>query len=180
MLDPAAAKQIPVREIWVRADPSTNLMEYLNANGFHVNSGWGVEEYQMVRVAIQTLELISLLVLAIGLFTVGASGVDRVVEKRREIIGLQLVGVPARVLQRSHLLETGLPIIVGSGLAIGLGALVGETYLDLGGDTYRNLSVPADFLIPLVLGATPGGALIALLAAALAAPRIRPELIRAE
>lgn len=180
MLDPAAAAQIPVVEIWVRADPSTALMEYLTSNGFHVNSGWAVEEYQMVRVAIQTLELISLLVLAIGLLTVGASGVDRVVEKRREIIGLQLVGVPARVLRRSHLLETGLPIILGSALAIGLGALVGDTYLDLGGDTYRNLSVPADFLIPLALGATLGGALIALLAASLAAPRIRPELIRAE
>lgn len=180
MLDPAAVGRLPVSVLWVRADPSTNLMEYLESNGFRVTSGWSMEEYQMVRVAIQTLELISLLVLAIGLLTVGASGVDRVVEKRREIIGLQLVGVPARVLRRSHLMETGLPIVVGSALAIGLGALVGDTYLDLGGDTYRNLSVPAEFLIPLVVGAVLGGALIALLAAALAAPRIRPELIRAE
>ena len=109
------------------------------------------------------------LVLAIGLLAFAVAAIDRVVERRKEMVALQLVGVPASLLRRAQWVEALVPIVIGSAFAVGLGAMAGATYLTLDSE----MSMPWGQAAGLAGVAACGGALVAGLTVLASAPRIR-------
>lgn len=88
-------------------------------------------EYDFVAGLRSIVWSVAGLILIIGLLGYVVAAVDRAVERRKELVALQLLGTPRSVLRRAQWLEALVPIVVGSVLAVGLGALAGATYLRL-------------------------------------------------
>ncbi len=74
------------------------------------------------------------LVLLVGFLALAIAAVDRAAERRRNIVGLNVVGVPARIIRRSHLLQALLPIAVGVPVAGAAGLLAARGYLAFAGE----------------------------------------------
>lgn len=115
-------------------------------------------------------------ILAIGMLTFGIAAIDRGLERRREVVALQLVGVPGGILRRAQWLESVIPIGVGAVLAVTLGALAGATYLTIG----DGLVMPWSQTGTLAGIAFLAAATVAALTVLASAPRIRPDQIRRE
>lgn len=115
-------------------------------------------------------------VLGVGLLALMVSAIDRAAQRRKEVVALQLVGLGRGVIRRAQGLETAVPVVIGSVLAVGLGALSGATYLSLD----DSATIPWEQTILLGGVALVGGLLVAAISMIACAPRLRREEIRAE
>lgn len=115
--------------------------------------------------------------LLVGFAALLIAAVDRALERRRQVAALAAVGVPLRVLRRSQLIQSLLPLAVGIPLAGGLGLLGGYGYLRYG----EGIAVSP---VPSILAIAVGGLVAALLVATLTLPALgrgaTPDLLRRE
>lgn len=139
-------------------------------------SYYGTEDYDFVATMRSVIWTVAGVVLGVGLLALMVSAIDRASQRRKEIVALQLVGLGRRVIWRAQGLETAVPVVLGSVLAVGLGALSGATYLSLD----DNSAIPWEQTIVLGGVAVIGGLVVAAVSMIACAPRLRPEEIRAE
>jgi putative ABC transport system permease protein len=156
--------------------PGRGLGDQLSAAGFMVNSYAGSDDYDFVATMRSVIWLVAGVVLGVGLLALMVSAIDRAVQRRKEVVALQLVGVGRGVIRRAQGLETAVPVVIGSLLAVGLGALAGATYLSID----DGATIPWEQTLVLGLVAVVGGLGVALVSMIACAPRLRPEEIRAE
>lgn len=118
---------------------------------------------------------VAAVVLAIGLLGFAIAMVDRSVARRAEMVSLQLVGTPRRVIRAAQWWEAALPLLLGVLLAVASGTAVGAAYLVIG-DSYD--ASPWGSVVTLAAVSLAGAVGIAGLTVIACAPRIRAELIR--
>jgi hypothetical protein len=124
------------------------------------------------------LSLLATLVVSIGLLSFVLGGIDRALSRRSESARLQVFGTPRRTIRNAQWIEALLPLLVGVPLAAGLGSFAGATFLHLGsGD---EVATPYTGVVAVVGATMIGSVLVAGLTVIAAAPKLRPELIRAE
>jgi len=163
----------PIEPVFDEVFNPTNSVD----SGFLGGSHPSTDYYRFV-VGLKALAwAIAGLVLALGLITFLFSAVDRALGRRTEVVALQLVGVPSKLLRRSQWVEALAPLGIGAALAIGLGLLAGTSFLAYGG--ILELAPLRPTLILLAIAIT-GSTLVAALIAAMASPAIRAEHIRSE
>jgi hypothetical protein len=133
-------------------------------------------DLQTVQGYRSVLYAVAGVVLILGLLALLISGIDRAVE-RRHLAALTLLGVPARVVRRSQLLQAAAPLVVGLPLAGGSGLLAGAAYLNLIG---ARAATPWPAIVALVLGALAAGALVAAATVAGLGGRVQPQDLRQE
>ena len=138
---------------------------------------WSFEDYDFVAGLRVLVWAIAAVILAVGLLAFAVAAIDRALARRREVVALQLAGVPASLLRRAQWLEAALPIGIGTLLAVGLGTLAGAAYLALADET---TSLPWAQSLTLAGVAALSAVVIAGLTVVAASPRLRPDLIRAE
>jgi putative ABC transport system permease protein len=156
--------------------PGRGLDGELFRDGFFVNSSAGSADYDFVATMRSVIWIVAGVVLAVGLLALTVSTIDRGAQRRKEIVALQLVGLGRGVLRRAQGLETAVPVVIGSVLAVGLGALSGATYLSIDDSSV----IPWEQTLVLGVVAVAGGLGVALVSMISCAPRVRPEEIRAE
>lgn len=165
----------------VIADPGTDLWELMEGDpDIDGLGGWDDGEFQALHRIVSGARALTYAVLLVGLVSFAMGATDRALERRREVIRLQLVGVPSGTLMRSHWLEVGVPIVIGTALSIGLGWFAADSYAAYAGGSQGSVrDALTGFLLPLTVSAVAGGLLVTALTSLAANPRIRPELIRA-
>ncbi|KQW48343.1 hypothetical protein ASC77_06155 [Nocardioides sp. Root1257] len=156
--------------------PGRDLGTRLAAAGFAAQDGGYYDDYDFVATMSSVIWIVAGVVLAVGLLALTVSTIDRGAQRRKEVVALQLVGLGRGVIRRAQGLETAVPVVLGSVLAVGLGALAGATYLSLD----ESSTIPWDQTLVLGLVAIAGGVGVALVSMIACAPRLRPEEIRAE
>lgn len=159
--------------------PGRGLRERLQQQAYKqlIPDYWDFEPYDYVARLRAMVWAIAAVILSVGLLSFAVAALDRSVARRREVVSLQLVGVPSFLLRRVQWIEAGLPIVAGTLLAIGLGLFGGATYLSIGAAFTK---VPVSQALALAGIAGVGALVIAGLTVLGASPRIRPDLIRAE
>jgi hypothetical protein len=179
IIPPAVAGDLPTNTqhtMLVVGEPGRHLGERLSAAGFQVESYAGYEDYDFVATMRSVIWTVAGVVLAVGLLALMVSAIDRATQRRKEVVALQLVGLGRGVIRRAQGLETAVPVVIGSVLAVGLGALSGATFLSLDDTT----TIPWGQTVVLGCAAVVGGLLVAAVTMIACAPRVRPEEIRAE
>jgi hypothetical protein len=166
-------------DVLVLGEPGRGLNDRIERAGLLAEGGtaWTFENYDFVAGLRAIVWSVAAVILSVGLLAFGVASIDRATSRRREMIALQLVGVPPALLRRTQWVEAVLPIGIGTVLAIGLGMLGGATYLSLAEDLR---AVPWSQSLTLAVVSVISAASIAGLTVLAAGPRIRPELIRAE
>jgi putative ABC transport system permease protein len=106
----------------------SQLLERINGAAF------GFRGYRSREIAVETsrtFQVVSRFHRAIGVITIVASAVFllcimllKVDERRRDVAALRLMGISARTIVRSVVLESALIATLGSSAGVGLGALV--------------------------------------------------------
>lgn len=165
-------------QVQVIADPRRDLVQTMGAAGLDVNGYWDFGEMDRIQRTIDTVRLVGAIALVLGLTSCAVGALDRATERRREVVRLQLLGVPSRTLTLSHWLEVAVPILLGAGLALGLGWLSADAYLSFASQD-ENLRIPLSFIGPMIAAAGIGSLVVAWITSLFANPKIRPELIRA-
>jgi hypothetical protein len=155
--------------------PGPDLAGRLADLGFGA-SYYGTEEFEFVDTMRSVIWTVAAVVLGVGLLALMVSAIDRASQRRKEVVALQLVGLGPGVIRRAQGLETALPVVIGSVLAVGLGAVSGATYLSL----IDSSTIPWEQTIVLGCVAVVGGLVVAAVSMVACAPRLRPEEIRAE
>jgi hypothetical protein len=155
--------------------PGPDLAGRLADLGFGA-SYYGTEEYDFVATMRSVIWTVAGVVLGVGLLALMVSAIDRASQRRKEVVALQLVGLGRGVIRRAQGLETAVPVVVGSVLAVGLGAVSGATYLSLDDSS----TIPWGQTLVLGGVAVVGGLVVAAVSMVACAPRLRPEEIRAE
>lgn len=79
---------------------------------------------------MDTIRLLNLVVLAVGLGAFLLGTADLAMGRRQEHARLRLLGTPVGVLRRAHWLEVAL--LVGGGAALAIGHLVAVVFVDTG------------------------------------------------
>ena len=102
-------------------------------DGAGLQSAADESDYRFIVALRLLVWSVAAVVLSIGLLAFALAAIDRVSERRRELASVQVIGTPRRVLRASQLVEALLPLAVGVPLAVGLGALAGQSFLALGG-----------------------------------------------
>jgi hypothetical protein len=105
------------------------------------------------------------------------AGADRAVARRREVAALQALGVPARVVRRSHAVQALVPLLLGLPLSAAGGLLAGTAYLALGGEVAElpwRSALAALLVGMLAVLVVPAASLLGL------GRRLTPELLRRE
>jgi hypothetical protein len=179
ILPPASVGDLPDRTehtLLVTGPPGRDLPERLLARGFAVESYPDYSEYDFVATMRSIIWTIAAVVLGVGLLALAIATIDRTIQRRKEVVALQLVGLGPGVLRRAQLLETAVPLTIGIVLAVGLGALGGATYLTLD----DSLGIPWGQTWRLAVAGVVGGLLVAGVSVLTAAPRLRSEEIRTE
>lgn len=182
VLPPSLAGDLPPETSYtlvVSGPPGRDLLDRLMAQPWSAHAGFSgpaYEEYDFVARMRTIIWTVAGVILAIGLLSFGIAAVDRAVQRRREVVGLQLIGVPRSLIRRAQWLEAMVPIGVGSVLAIGLGGLAGATFLSLDEVT----SMPWAQTGTIAMIAFTSAAIVAALTVVASAPRIRPDQIRRE
>lgn len=117
------------RLLVAHAGPGRGLYDAVEAAGYRYNSSVDFEDYDFIEGMLTMLTTLTVVVIGIGLGTFTLAGIDRAVNRRRELTALRLIGTPHRLLRRAQWLEAALPTVLGSVLAIGAGAFAGTTFL---------------------------------------------------
>lgn len=178
VLPPALVGDLPDstrHTVLVVGPPGGDLADRLSGTGYGMSYS-GTEEYDFVATMRTIIWTIAAVVLGVGLLSLMIATIDRAIQRRKEMVGLRLVGLGAGPLRRAQLFESAVPLTLGIAMAIGLGALAGGTFLSLDG----TLAVPWDQTWRLLGAAVLGGLVVAAVCTAAAVPRLRPEEIRAE
>jgi hypothetical protein len=179
VIPPVMASSLPAatrHTLVVTGPPGRDLPELLNAAGISSFTYSGTDEYDFVATMRAVIWTIAAVVLGVGLLALAIATIDRAVQRRKEVVALQLVGVGPRVIRRAQLLETAVPLTIGIVLAVGLGALSGATFLVLD----ESIGMPWVQTWRLAGAAVVGGLLVAAVCTIASAPRLRPEELRAE
>lgn len=163
----------------VTGDPGRDLAERLGASGAvaYAYPPWDVSDYDYVAMLRGTVYAVAAVVLGLGLLAFAIAAVDRAIARRRELVSLRLVGIPARTLRRSQWIEAVVPTAVGSVLAVALGHLAGATYLSLAAS---DMTVPWQPTIVLAGVAAAGGVLVAALTVLATNQPVTADTIRSE
>lgn len=182
LLPPALLKgtALPPRatvDLLVLGQPGRTLADRLAGAGLEPQSTADFGDYDYVAGLRAIVWAVAAVLLSVGLLAFAVAAIDRAVNRRREVVSLQLIGIPAGVLRRAQWVEAALPIGLGTVLAIGAGLLAGAAYLAYGD---ANAEFPWHAAETLTLISLGGAAAIAALTVLAASPKIRPELIRVE
>ncbi len=178
IIPPEMAGDLPPNtrhSILVVGPPGPDLAGRLADLGFGA-SYYGTEEFEFVDTMRSVIWTVAGVVLGVGLLALLVSAIDRASQRRKEVVALQLVGLGRGVLRRAQGLETAVPVVIGSLLAVGLGALSGATYLSL----IEGSTIPWEQTLVLGGVAVVGGLVVGAVSMVACAPRLRPEEIRAE
>ncbi|GAA4733744.1 hypothetical protein GCM10023350_16650 [Nocardioides endophyticus] len=159
----------------VLGPPGPDLASRVADLGFSPST-YGTEDYDFVVTMRSVIWTVAGVVLGVGLLALLVSAIDRASQRRKEIVALQLVGLGRGVIRWAQGLETAVPVVIGSALAVGLGAVSGATYLSLDGSS----TIPWEQTLVLGGVAVVGGLVVAAVSMVACAPRLRPEEIRAE
>ena len=168
---------------WVTADggagPRTRLQTVLQRTDpqASVQATYDVTNLDLVRRFRAILWAATALVLLVGFLALAIAGVDRATERRRAVVGLHVLGVPARVVRRSHLVQALLPLAVGVPVAGAGGLLTARAYLVFGGEAPYTPWVSS---LAVTTGALLVGALLALVTLPLVSRRVAAEHLRRE
>ena len=136
---------------------------------------FSVADYRFVAGLRAMVWAVAAVVLTVGLLAFAISAVDRAVSRRAEMVSLQLLGTPRRVIRAAQWWEALLPLALGLPGAVLLGWAVGSGYLFLGGALRAS---PWQSTLALGAVATAAAVLIAGLTVVASAPRVRADLIR--
>jgi putative ABC transport system permease protein len=161
--------------ILVVGPPGPDLAGRLSDLGFQL-SYYGTEDYDFVATMRSVIWTVAGVVLGVGLLALLVSAIDRASQRRKEVVALQLVGIGRGTIRRAQGLETAVPVVIGSVLAVGLGALAGATFLSIDDSS----TVPWGQTLVLGAVAVVGGLVVAAITMVACAPRVRAEEIRAE
>lgn len=178
----AALAERTARQLVVLGDPGRDLADRLAATlddpdghlGTYVVP-WSASDYDLVQAVRSVVLVIGSLVVGMGLLSFALAVVDRAVNRRRELLSLQLLGVPSATLRRSQWIEAAVPVLGGAALALGFGGLAGDTYLGLADEP---LSVPWGALVVLAAATSMGGVVVATITAVASTTRISPDAVR--
>ncbi|WP_114854692.1 hypothetical protein [Brachybacterium sp. YJGR34] len=116
----------------VIADPRPDLPAELRAEGIDAHIGWRAEDFAPYQATIDTIRLLNLVVLAVGLGAFLLGTADLAMGRRQEHARLRLLGTPVGLLRRAHWLEVALPLVVGGGAALAIGHLVAVAFVETG------------------------------------------------
>ncbi|GAA1300076.1 FtsX-like permease family protein [Brachybacterium tyrofermentans] len=119
-------------EATITADPRPDLPAELNAEGIDAHIGWTAEDFAPYHATIDTIRLLNLVVLAVGLGAFLLGTADLAIGRRQEHARLRLLGTPVGALRRAHWLEVALPLVVGGGAALAIGHLVAVAFVETG------------------------------------------------
>ena len=123
-----------------------------------------------------TLWSASATALLVGFAALLIGGVDRALERRRQLAALHVLGVPPRVVRRSQLIQALAPLAVGVPLAGSAGLLAGAAYLNFGGERAHTPWQP----VLLTAAAGAGGAVLVAAGTVPALGRVSPGTLRRE
>jgi hypothetical protein len=165
-------------QIHVTAGPGRNLPSQLDSIAAGAMTVSEPTDYDFANGLRTLVWSVGAIVLSIGLLAFGIAAIDRAVSRRREVVSLQLAGVPQSVLRRSQWLEAALPTGLGALLAIGLGLIAGLTYLSLDNDSVHNF--PWRGIGVFSLTAVALSLAVAGLTVIASSPKLRPDLVRVE
>lgn len=129
---------------------------------------------QAFRTAVWSLCGVAITV-ALIVLSLGAA--DRAIERRRSVARQVMVGVPPRVLQRSQLVQTLIPVAIAVLLALGAGVVGVRAYTNV---TEQGSTLDSGAWLALILIAGVGGLLAAVSTVPLVRTRLTPELLRRE
>jgi hypothetical protein len=118
---------------------------------------------------------VAAVVLAVGLLGFAIAALDRTIDRRAEMVSLQLVGTPRRVIRAAQWWEAALPLALGLPLAVLLGWSAGSGYLALGGALEAQ---PWESVLALAGVSVAAALVVAGLTVIACAPRLRADLIR--
>lgn len=114
----------------------------------------------------------------VALLALLITAVDRAIERRRQVTAQRALGVPARTIRRSQLIQALLPLAIGVPMA-GLAGLVAcRSYLAIGKISVQRMPWGA-IGTAVTLGAV-AAVLVALATVPAIGGRLRPELLRQE
>lgn len=165
----------------VTAGPRPDFPAELQAAGIDAHIGWTAEDFAPYQATIDTIRLLNLVVLAVGLGAFLLGMADLAMGRRQEHARLRLLGTPVGVLRRAHWLEVALPLVVGGGAALGIGHLVAVAFVDTGNRGMEPGMVThlgAESLTGPVLAVAGGAVVIALLTSIGIGAPLRPDHIR--
>lgn len=129
---------------------------------------------QAMRTAVWSLCGVAI---AVALIVLSLGAIDRAMERRRSVARQIMVGVPPRVLQRSQLLQTLVPVTVAVLLALSAGTVGSRAYTNLAAN---RSALDGSAWLALLIIAGVGGLLAAVSTVPLARTRLTPELLRRE
>lgn len=168
------------RTVVVTGDPGRDLPQRLRSVGLgSAFAPWDAEEYDHVAAIRAFANALSGVVLGLGLAAFAIAAIDHANNRRRDVTSLLLIGTPRSLLRRSQWIESAIPIVAGSILAVTSGALAGAAYL-AGGSAGDGKGPPLSAIGPLCLGALLGGVLIASLTVIASSQTLERDSIRRE
>lgn len=168
-------------DVVVVVDPGAGVQRDLRsavaavAPGARIHPDFARPEYEFVAGLRALVWAVAAVVLAVGLLGFAISAVDRTIGRRAEMVSLQLVGTPRRVIRAAQWWEAALPLALGLPLAVLLGWSVGSGYLALGGALEAR---PGESVLGLAGISVAAALLVAGLTVVACAPRVRADLIR--
>lgn len=164
------------RLVVAHAGPGRGLYDAVEAAGYRYNSSVDFENYDFVQGMLTMLTTLTVVVIGIGLGTFTLAGIDRAINRRRELTALRLIGTPHRLLRRAQWLEAALPTALGSVLAIGAGAFAGTTFLQRD----DSLTMSSAGVVALVATAIATSVALAWVTTLGTTAKLNPEHIRGE
>ncbi len=178
----ATATDVAMAQVEVVGDPGRNLPEQLNEAGLVSGTyqNWSREDYDFVVMLRTIVYTVAAIVVGVGLFSFAIAAIDRAMSRRRELVSLRLLGVPAVNLRRSQWIESLVPVSIGTAVAVILGQLAGATYLAFGDQPDVPTTVPWAPTATIAGFATLGGVIVAALTVIATNQTIKPETIRSE
>lgn len=165
------------RTVLVTTDPGRAAFDALTASDLRFSSSVDFAELDFVAALRTAVWSLAAVIVSIGLLTFTIAAIDRTLTRRREIVGLRLLGTPPGLLRRAQWLEAALPTALGCALAVVAGLFAGSTYLSLDPD---GQGAPWRQSLGLMLAAVVASVLVATLTVIATNTRLDPDHIRAE
>lgn len=116
----------------ISASPRPDLPAELGAQGIDAFTGWTAEDFAPYQATVDTIRLLNVVVLAVGLGAFLLGTADLAMGRRREHSRLRLLGTPVAVLRRAHWIEVALPLVSGGAAALAIGHVVAVSFVETG------------------------------------------------
>lgn len=165
----------------ITASPRPDLPAELRAQGVDAHLSWPADVFAQYQAAIDTIRLLNLVVLSVGLgaFLLGTADLAR--GRRQEHARLRLLGTPVGLLRRAHWIEVALPLVAGGGAALAIVHLIAVSLVTIGNhglEPEEMTHLGASGLLGPALALGCGSLVIALVTSAGIGAPLRPEHIR--